>query len=90
LQQNGCFRTLELIMFSFIKARLSAWRERERAFEELMSLDDRSLADIGIRRADIPFVLAGERTRDQDLFVQPVVGTPANANASVGTARKAA
>jgi len=73
-------------MFSYIVSRVRAWRERERAFEELMSLDDRSLADIGIRRADIPAVLSGERVRDHDLFVNPTLGTPANANA---TARRA-
>ena len=29
-------------------------RQRQRAFEELMALDDRSLADIGIHRTQIP------------------------------------
>jgi len=37
--------------------RFENWRARERAFRELSSLDDRSLADIGLARADIPFVL---------------------------------
>ena len=32
----------------------SEWRARERAYAELMALDDRSLADIGITRSDIP------------------------------------
>jgi uncharacterized protein YjiS (DUF1127 family) len=31
----------------------SAWRRRERAYAELMALDDRSLADIGILRLQI-------------------------------------
>ncbi len=31
----------------------SAWRRRERAYAELMALDDRSLADIGVRRSQI-------------------------------------
>ena len=31
----------------------SAWRRRERAYAELMALDDHSLADIGIRRSQI-------------------------------------
>jgi uncharacterized protein YjiS (DUF1127 family) len=29
-------------------------RQRQRAFDELMALDDRSLADIGIHRTQIP------------------------------------
>jgi len=36
----------------------AAWRQRERACNELYALDDRALADIGISRADIPFVLS--------------------------------
>jgi len=35
-----------------------AWRARERAAEELYSLDDRALADLGLSRAEIPFILA--------------------------------
>jgi uncharacterized protein YjiS (DUF1127 family) len=37
--------------------RFLAWRERERAFAELSALDDRTLADLGLRRGDIPFVV---------------------------------
>lgn len=35
-----------------------AWRRRQAAYEELSSLDDRSLADIGITRADIPYLFS--------------------------------
>jgi len=40
----------------FLAARnaLSAWRRRDQAYAELMALDDRSLADIGIHRSEIP------------------------------------
>jgi uncharacterized protein YjiS (DUF1127 family) len=68
--------------FQGIAGRLRAWREREQAYAELMSLDDRSLADIGIRRGDIPFVVAGELTRDRDVVVHPSFAPAANANAS--------
>jgi uncharacterized protein YjiS (DUF1127 family) len=34
------------------------WRRRQAAYEELSALDDRSLADIGITRADIPYLFA--------------------------------
>jgi uncharacterized protein YjiS (DUF1127 family) len=37
--------------------RFENWRARERAFRELSALDDRSLADIGLTRSDIPFIL---------------------------------
>ena len=42
---------------SGLRDRFTAWRERERAFAELSALDDRTLADLGLRRADIPFVV---------------------------------
>lgn len=34
------------------------WRRRQAAYEELSALDDRSLADIGITRADIPYLFS--------------------------------
>jgi uncharacterized protein YjiS (DUF1127 family) len=68
------------------KAAISAiaeWRRREIARAELESLDDRTLADIGISRAEIPFVVTGRQRRPT-----PVLGTgrapalAANANAA--------
>jgi uncharacterized protein YjiS (DUF1127 family) len=77
-------------MFSFIAARLRAWRERERAFGELMSLDDRSLADIGIRRADIPFVLDRTHTSGHEPGARRPVGVAANANEAPAAPQRAA
>jgi uncharacterized protein YjiS (DUF1127 family) len=37
---------------------LVTWRRRQRAYAELAGLDDRSLADIGITRSEIPYVLS--------------------------------
>ncbi|HKT20614.1 MAG TPA: DUF1127 domain-containing protein [Stellaceae bacterium] len=34
------------------------WRRRQAAYDELNSLDDRSLADIGISRSDIPYLFS--------------------------------
>jgi len=44
-----------------IALRYSAWRRRQQALAELTQLDDRSLADIGITRAEIPYVVAHPR-----------------------------
>lgn len=40
---------------------LSDWRRQRRAYDELMALDDRALADIGICRSEIRSVLAADR-----------------------------
>jgi uncharacterized protein YjiS (DUF1127 family) len=67
-------------VFHNIGARLQAWRERERAIAELSGLDDRMLADIGLRRGDIPFI----RLEPEAEFVpvsRVTAGKPANANA---------
>jgi uncharacterized protein YjiS (DUF1127 family) len=50
---NQAFRTLA--------GHYAEWRERQRAYAELAQLDERSLADIGISRADIPYVLSHPR-----------------------------
>jgi uncharacterized protein YjiS (DUF1127 family) len=44
-------------IFGAIGQRYTAWRERERAFAELSALDDHTLADLGLRRSDIPMVV---------------------------------
>jgi uncharacterized protein YjiS (DUF1127 family) len=44
----------------------SAWRRRERAYAELMALDDRSLADIGVRRSQIRALVEGEDVRGRE------------------------
>ncbi|HEX3862457.1 MAG TPA: DUF1127 domain-containing protein [Stellaceae bacterium] len=41
------------------RSAVSGWRRRERAYGELMALDDRSLADIGIHRSEIPAIVEG-------------------------------
>lgn len=48
-------------MHLLISARngLRRWRARRRAYDELMALDDRCLADIGIRRSEIPGLVWG-------------------------------
>ena len=57
--------------------RFENWRARERAFRELSSLDDRSLADIGLARADIPFVISQKPAQLGAVRIEPQV---ANSN----------
>ncbi|HUK57908.1 MAG TPA: DUF1127 domain-containing protein [Stellaceae bacterium] len=45
-------------LFKALAERYEDWRRREQAYRELSALDDRSLADIGISRSEIPYVLA--------------------------------
>ena len=44
---------------------VAEWNRRQRAYEELMALDDHCLADLGIRRSEINAYLAGGRSRDK-------------------------
>lgn len=46
-------------LFVAARAAIAGWRQRQRAYGELMALDDRSLADIGIRREEIRAVVEG-------------------------------
>ena len=39
------------------------WRRRRQAYDELMALDDRQLADIGIHRSQIRALVAGKDGR---------------------------
>jgi uncharacterized protein YjiS (DUF1127 family) len=47
----------------FVAARnaFAEWRRRQRAYDELMALDDRSLSDIGLHRSQIPVLIEGMR-----------------------------
>lgn len=46
-------------LFAAARRALAQWRRRERAYTELMALDDRSLADIGLHRSQIPAIVEG-------------------------------
>jgi uncharacterized protein YjiS (DUF1127 family) len=38
--------------------RIGEWRRYQQAYRELAALDDRALADIGVTRSEIPFILS--------------------------------
>jgi uncharacterized protein YjiS (DUF1127 family) len=42
-------------------APLARWRKREALANELYSLDERMLKDIGLSRSEIPFIVSGDR-----------------------------
>ena len=44
---------------------IADWNRRQRAYEELIALDDHCLADLGIRRSEINAYLAAGRCRDE-------------------------
>lgn len=53
---------------------LADWNRRQRAYEELMALDDHCLADLGIRRSQINAYLAAGR-RDREAAI-PIAARP--------------
>jgi uncharacterized protein YjiS (DUF1127 family) len=55
---------------------LAGWRRRQRAYAELYALDDRSLADIGITRSEIPYVLSRAAATHNPVSAE----TPAESN----------
>ncbi len=59
-------------LFSSMVERFENWRARERAYRELAALDDRSLADIGLTRSDIPFILERKPVEREAARREPV------------------
>jgi uncharacterized protein YjiS (DUF1127 family) len=72
------FKSLSTLFGAF-----RAWQRRQSAYNELMALDDRSLADIGLSRSQISFVLKNKVDRE-DVVVGNDLGAfaPANSNYS--------
>ena len=48
-----------LNLLNSVREAFANWRRRERAYDDLMALDDHSLADIGIRRSEIRAICEG-------------------------------
>jgi uncharacterized protein YjiS (DUF1127 family) len=58
-------------LFASSWSALSQWRRREQAYSELMALNDRELADIGVRRSEIPAIVEGVYDSDSDRGFDP-------------------
>lgn len=56
-------------LFAAAKTAIAEWHRRRIAYEELMALSDRSLADIGVCRSQIRSIVYGEPDPDD---VRPV------------------
>lgn len=65
-----------------------AWQERQRVLNELYSMDDRSLADIGLRRADIPFAISAQT--DLAIEARPVFTAAGHVAANNSVEQRAA
>ncbi|HZS85266.1 MAG TPA: DUF1127 domain-containing protein [Stellaceae bacterium] len=63
--------------FRTVAERLRTWREQHRAYAELSALDDHALADLGLSRADIPFVVFCKARQEAG---EPALRIAANSN----------
>ena len=54
----------------YLAAQYQLWSQRQQAYAELAQLDDRSLADIGITRSEIPYVIAHPRAARAPLWAE--------------------
>jgi uncharacterized protein YjiS (DUF1127 family) len=52
------------------------WRRRQRAYAEMMALNDRALADIGIRRSQIHSLIYGEQAPPRPAEAAPARARP--------------
>ncbi|HEX3954088.1 MAG TPA: DUF1127 domain-containing protein [Stellaceae bacterium] len=76
-------------LFVAARSAMSGWRRRQQAYGELMSLDDRSLADIGIHRSEIPAVIEGfheatHRNPQPAVLTAPAAISPRQGRLSTG------
>ncbi len=63
-------------LFVAARSALAARRQRQRAYAELMALDDRSLADIGIHRSQIPALVEGLQAQPGHAELPPEMAAP--------------
>ena len=73
-------------LFVAARSAIAEWHQRQRAYGELMALDDRSLADIGIRREEIRAIVEGfhDETRRAPARAQNAARDPGEAWLAVG------
>jgi uncharacterized protein YjiS (DUF1127 family) len=69
------------------KNALSEWRRKQQAYAELAALDDRSLADIGIDRSQIPAIIEGFLVAAREPRNREFIPAFSNPNLAVGHTR---
>ena len=74
-------------LFVAVRAAIARWRQRQRAYGELMALDDRSLADIGIRREEIRAIVEGFQAEPRRAPAAPAT-IPAYRHAGIGASHR--
>ena len=67
---------------------IAGWRQRQRAYGELMGLDDRSLADIGIRREEIRGVVEGYHEEPRRALAPAQASAPSHRHAGIGASHR--
>jgi uncharacterized protein YjiS (DUF1127 family) len=72
-------RTTARIVLGGVAA-VRAWRQRERDAAELYALDDHALAELGVSRAEIPFILAHGPYERDSRGLDDLPPVPANHN----------
>ena len=64
------------------------WRQRRRSYGELMALDDRSLADIGIRREEIRAIVEGVQAEPRRAPAPAEASVPSYRHAGIGASHR--
>ena len=75
-------------LFVAARAAIARWRQRQRAYGELMALDDRSLADIGIRREEIRAIVEGFQAEPRRAPAPAPATIPAYRHAGIGASHR--
>jgi uncharacterized protein YjiS (DUF1127 family) len=63
-------------LFLSVERAFSEWRRRDRAYAQLMALDDHSLADIGIHRSQIGSLVEGVQMPGSSTLPFPFANRP--------------
>jgi uncharacterized protein YjiS (DUF1127 family) len=75
-------------LFVAARAAIAGWRQRQRAYGELMALDDRSLADIGIRREEIRAVVEGANAEPRHTPAPALAPAPSHRHAGLAASQR--
>jgi uncharacterized protein YjiS (DUF1127 family) len=75
-------------LFVAARAAIAGWRQRQRAYGELMALDDRSLADIGIRREEIRAVVEGYHDEPRRTSAPALASAPSHRHAGLAASHR--